>query len=418
MITARSNFKRKNALLYSIVVIFLLSIFFFVSSLFVAKEKSLATIEEAFLNNDVEVLQKLLTSTDSELEMSRMNIEMFLGYLERYKIEEKTLLEAIREGKEHHLLAITTKKKWYFFEEYVFAIKPFYIEMAIDPHIQEIEIVGIENLIPNGADKVRSSPLMPGAHQLYVTHVTEYGPVYKSKLSIPVFRTTANQHHIVKQEVKTRYIEFQAYDAYGGTLLINGKPTNIIVDTNDRVKKIYGIPTDGTYAISVKKKFPWGEYTSAEVKILSNIERVRLNPLNEEMVQEIHSVMVEFGESWQVAFNNNDPTRLKHVTPKMREHLGGRIKEFYSYGVTRLEEINVWNLSVSERELITLSKEEVEEKKDLLLKQKEYYHTSGFTSERYNIDRYHPVFQYYLHYDMQDGKWYVYDEVREYDLYN
>jgi uncharacterized membrane protein YvbJ len=319
----------------AVIIVGMLFVFFFSSSMMTAKEKSLAELEQALKNRDVAALQQLLSVKGADYVVSDGDIGRFLTYLDSFEKDKESLLESIKLGQNHELLSISTHKKWMFFEDYVFQVKPFFIEFTIDEYVKEIEIVGAETLRTEGSEKIRSGPLMPGTYEIYATHHMGYVPDYTSKAHINAIPLIANDEDVIKTEFDTRYVIFQLYNGHGATLLVNGKETEIIIDNE---KKIYGIPKDGSVSLSVKKKSPWGEFTSNEVKITNKVSFVRLNYTNEIAMKEIRAVAEEFTESFKKAFNKRDVALLKHVTPTFRETLEGVFESLYAKGALPLNE--------------------------------------------------------------------------------
>jgi uncharacterized membrane protein YvbJ len=322
----------------AVIIFGMLFIFFFSSSMMTAKNKSLVELEQALKNGDVAVLQQLLSVKGADYVVSEGDIKRFLTYLDSFEKDKESLLESIKLGENHELLSINTQRKSMFFEDYVFQVKPFYIEFTTDEFVKEIEIVGVETLRVEGSDKIRSGPLMPGTYDIIATHHMGYVPDYTSKTLINTIPLIANDERVIKSEIDTRYVILQLYYGHDATLLVNGKETDIIIDNET---KIYGIPQDGSVSLSVSKKVPWGEFTSEEVKITNKVSIVELNYTNEIVMKEIRAVAGEFANSFKEAFNKRDVALLKHVTPTFRENLEGVFKGLYAKGALPLNESEV-----------------------------------------------------------------------------
>jgi uncharacterized membrane protein YvbJ len=387
---------KAKRLLKPLTILTLLLGFFFVSTMLVSKERSLSSLQQAFEERDVTTLKQLLSSTDANMTITSDDIERFLTYLDSFKKDKESLLEAIKLGQNHERLSINTQKKWMFFEDYVFQVKPIFIEFTVDEYVKEIEIVGAETLHSDGSEKIRSGPLMPGMYDIIATHHMGYVPDYTSKKHVNAIPIIANDEDVIKTEFNTRYVIFQLYNGHGATLLVNGKETEIIIDNE---KKIYGIPKDGSVSLSGRKKFPWGEFTSEEVLVNRKEVFLRLDVTNDKVKEQLLKVANEFGRSWQQAFNKRDISLLKHVTPKMRERLNRKITFLNDLGVTTLK-----TTKVSEDFTIYLQHDEVVERRELPT-QKEHYIATVYISETFeNYSSLSHVF-FIAYYNLEMGTW-------------
>jgi uncharacterized membrane protein YvbJ len=386
-------------LLTPLIILLSLIVFFFMSTMMVLQEKTLLTFQEALINKDVDQLQALLSSEDQNFIITTENVERFLTYLDSFKKDKESLLESIKLGQNHELLSINTQKKWMFFEDYVFQVKPFFIEFTIDEFVKEIEIVGVETLQAEGLEKIRSGPLMPGTYDIVATHHMGYVPDYTSNNKIAAIPAIANEERVIRSGIGTKYIVFRAYNALGGTVFINGKETQLIIDNDEQ--KIYGVPTDGSITLSVKKKFPWGEFTTEEVVVSGKETFVHLDSTNEEVTKQVLAVANEFAASWVEAFNKQDPSLLKHVTPEMRESMESKMTNLYEVGILTLTKTDVQKQI--ETFLLSIEGAQTHE----LPIQKEYY-TASISIVEYFGDNGTAGSVYVLYYNLVEGKWLFY----------
>ncbi|OZM56015.1 hypothetical protein CIB95_14325 [Lottiidibacillus patelloidae] len=380
------------------VTLFLLLVFFFITTMMNAKEKSLTMLEEALITSNVDQLQSLLSSEHPNMEITKENVEILLSYLDNFKKDKESLLDAITKKENHELLSIKTKKKMLFFEEYAFVINPYYIEFEVDEYIEEIEITGVETLYIKTDGKVKSGPLFPKTYEINVTYKTEYISNYKTKKEIVVTPVLANDQRIVNAKVQTQSVTLDIYNGLGATVLLNGKETDIILDEPN--KKIYGIPTDGTTKIAFKKSYPWGEVISEEQKVNRRRIGFYFSPVNEQVKSDIKLATEEFSESFNEAFQKKDVSILKHVTPYMRTTFQEIINDYAGKGkiVIRLfDQSNDINIH-------EFTNHEINNEYGLP-KQEQYYSTfAGHIIDENGMGLYACT----MYYDLTQKQWYVF----------
>jgi uncharacterized membrane protein YvbJ len=389
----------RKTLLSTVVILGLLVVFFIASSMMVTKDKQLTALEVAVVNNDVQQLTDLLSSEESSIKITKEDVETLVAYLDNFKKNKASLLEAIKNRKDHELISIKTKKEWLFFEEYVFVINPYYIEFEVDEYIKEIEIAGVETLNIKEEGKVRSGPLFPKTYEIHVSYKTEYIPNYITKREIVVTPVMANDQRFVKAKVQTQSITLDIYNGLGATVLINGKETNIKLDVPN--KKIYGIPTDGTTKISIKKSYPWGDVISEEHNVSRKRVAFYFSPINEQVKSDIKLAKEAFSESFNEAFQKRDASLLKHVTPYMRTTFEEIIDEYAG----REKLVSSLHEHIDIHQLYT---HEIKNEYGLP-KQEQYFGT--FAGNIVNESG--MQYQCYMYYDLTEQKWLVF---RVYDL--
>jgi uncharacterized membrane protein YvbJ len=379
----------------AISVLGLLIIFFSATTLMYSKEKQIAVLAEAVINSDVNLLRELLSSEESSVKITEENVETLVAYLDNFKKDKESLLEAIKNRENHELLSLKTEEKWFFFEEYAFVINPYYIEFEVDEYIKEIEIAGVETLNITEEGIVRSMPLFPKTYEIHVSYKTEYIPNYKAKRDIVVSPVLANDQRIVKAKVQTQSITLDIFNGIGATVLLNGKETNIKLDGPN--KKIHGIPTDGATKVSIKKTYPWGDVVSEEHSITRKRLAFEYSPVNEQVKSDIILAKQAFSESFNEAFQKRDASLLKHVTPYMRstfeqiidEHAGREKLVSSMHGHIEIHELYTHEI-----------KDEYE-----LPKQEQYFGTFGGYIGKEESEGLYTCSMYY---DLTEQKWLVF----------
>ncbi|OZM56013.1 hypothetical protein CIB95_14315 [Lottiidibacillus patelloidae] len=382
-----------------VIIAGLLSLFFSVSSLMVQKEKSLTSLQNAIETGDVTVLQQLLTSEDSKLEMTKENVERFLTHLDTLPKDKDSLLEAVSQGTNHPLLSISTQKKWLFFEAYEFAVQPIYIDFDIeDEYVKEIEIVGVGKLKVDGESVIRSVPLMPGNYKLISKHETDYQGEFLKSTSVNAIPLLAKENNVMPLTISTDYI-FIYTNSVDSSLIVNGQATDITI--SESPQKVHGLPSDGRIMIAIEKEFPWGTITSEEVSVDRRNVQIYLNLENDKVKKDVSEVANTFVRSWLKSVETNDISNIENTSFIVHNQLQERLEEIRNEAIGTLNSVYFYEIYIFVMHPVQVNMYPFP-------KQKEYYEAGVGIKETYE-NGIENIIELRFYYDMAQNKWLLYE---------
>jgi uncharacterized membrane protein YvbJ len=414
LVTNKFNYKSMKPILVLIVIS---SIFLVSSQLVVSNESTFDQFEKGILNNDISLLKPLLVSQHPELEISDENVQQLLAYLNIYKEEKKSLLKAISAKQDHPLIAIKNEKKWYFFDQYVFAVKPFFIHFQKDKFATNIEFENGSKVEMISETMAKSGPLMPGSYYITVTYQSDYTSPYKKKKKLNVSTNMSrDKTNIIPYEVKTNVVRVSFHDSLEGyTLFINGQKTDTRL--KGHYTELKSLPTDGTVSVAIGKEYPWGYLKSEEREIKFSRVALELNLENEQVIKEIKDDVRTFLTSYKQAWQSNDFSIIKNVTDDVRKKLEGKVLTLKNTGYKDFLEEDTIHLGLNHPDVLTSVYKihrDWAERKNIVSKDdhsdyygveliffEEYYMTTNGFKER-------KLYFYQLWYDYDTNLWRIY----------
>jgi uncharacterized membrane protein YvbJ len=336
------NMKKKKLTQF---ILFGIMTLFFAVYLFSLEEKdrAIASFETALLNKDVSALKAMLVS--SELKMTGANVKLLIDYLYENELVNQTIKE-MKAGQSSDLLIVQEREKWYLFKEYDFKVKPYYINFKVDPSVRRITITNGQSIkVKSEQEQELKIALIPGDYDFLVSFETPY-VAFNKNYRIEVSPSTARKNRTLHTSFYgvTLYINLQYWKDV--ELLINGESYGRVNESRVRLSPFL---YDGSTTVAVRKKFPWGTFTSNEVKVKEREINLAIYPLNDIVRQEVDQVAALFMPSMQKAFQARDAQLLKNVTEKMKQQFSDHIKankfneypdEMASYKLMRMYGMN------------------------------------------------------------------------------
>ncbi|MEH7581323.1 zinc-ribbon domain-containing protein [Priestia megaterium] len=257
---------------------------------FTDKDRVIERFETAVHNNDQETVAHLLSSQDSNLEISKENVKGFMTYFQKHpdeindmidvlKVESQALDKGINLDKElsssyeddPEVLPFQLAQRGktaFLFDKYTIEVKPMYLQVETDYKNTAIYVDGkkVGTASSNNFSKTYG-PYVPGMHKVEGRYKTEFVDlVTKDTVS---FMDNINKK-TVSLDLKGEDIAIDLGENppdMKGKLLIDGKKVKL---NPFKTPEFGPVVTDGSMSMKVAANFPWGEMTSKDIPIDSD----------------------------------------------------------------------------------------------------------------------------------------------------
>ena len=243
--------------------------------------------EEAVHNNDVDVLEKIVSPDDERMEIDRERLAQFLQLMHKdrgYREATMSLLHSQlamyqSDGNEIYgsdALAwvdyYLKKEEGVLFDSYSIGVRPYFLHIKTNKSGGTVKVDGETVLTSKEGDAKMLGPLMPGEYEVEGTKKYSYA-VVKSAKKVKLFAREDGQAE-VQVDLTGEYIQLRS--GFKDTrVIVNGKPIN---KTVEEVSKFGPVSRDGSITLQGEGKFPWGTSRSDKIKVAENMIAVDLTP--------------------------------------------------------------------------------------------------------------------------------------------
>ncbi|MFD2630927.1 zinc ribbon domain-containing protein [Oceanobacillus kapialis] len=345
--SVRKKKAKKKTLILGIpilVVIAVITTFFFIGKGKFTPEKTLTAFEEAVEQEDTSRLASLLISTQDSFEITEDNVARFITYLKDNPAAYEELLSKLNSQVEiinsnsdgnngtaylddvYGTVNITKSgKEWFLFDGYQLQVIPSFVKL--NTKNKDVQLL-INGEVAGKSDKEDFSdtygPLMPGAYEVTASYKNDYSEVENTHV-MELFNlgqdTMEQSFQLPLGEITVESL----LDGY--TLAVNGEKTDIQIEEGEQ--QIGTFPTDGSVAFSFHKEFPWGEVSSDEQAVESDyIGLDTVNALTPDMQTSIMEQLNTTISEYHQALTKKDTSIMKTgVTDNMKQSLVERQKE-------------------------------------------------------------------------------------------
>ncbi|MCG3420728.1 zinc ribbon domain-containing protein [Oceanobacillus jordanicus] len=324
-----------------LVLVAVLSVFFFIAKGKFTPENTVASFEEAVEQEDAGMLVDLLTPAHDSLEITEENTALFITYLKDHPTAYEELLSRLHNQVE--FIKSTPEKsngtaylddmygtvnirqdgkEWLLFDGYQLQVVPAFIKLNTANKDVELLINGEVAGTSTEEDFTDTyGPFMPGSYEAMANFKNDYSQV-EEKVEIELFTM---RQDTVEESFKLPISEISVESLLDGyTLALNGEKTDIEIQEGEQTVGTF--PTDGSVSYSFHKDFPWGEVSSEEEPLESNYVGLdTVNALTPEMetniMEQLNTTIAEYHQ----ALAEKDVSIMKTgVTNKMKDTLKER----------------------------------------------------------------------------------------------
>lgn len=324
-----------------LVLVAVLSVFFFIAKGKFTPENTVASFEESVEQEDAGMLADLLTPAHDSLEITEENTALFITYLKDHPTAYEELLSRLHNQVE--FIKSTPEKsngtaylddmygtvnirqdgkEWLLFDGYQLQVVPAFIKL--NTANKDVQLLINGEVVGTSTEEDFTDtygPFMPGAYEAMANFKNDYSQV-EEKVEIELFTM---RQDTVEESFKLPISEISVESLLDGyTLALNGDKTEI--EINEGVQAVGVFPTDGSVSYSFHKDFPWGEVSSEEEPLESNFVGLdTVNALTPEMqtniMEQLNTTIAEYHQ----ALAEKDVSIMKTgVTNKMKDTLKER----------------------------------------------------------------------------------------------
>jgi uncharacterized membrane protein YvbJ len=327
--------KQKIMALSAIVTIFLLAIGYQAGAALTDKDRMITTFGEAVLDNDSELVQSMLHTEDSRLEISEERVENLLSYINNNPSYYSYMMETLQDQSQAFdsdteltnssyngiFYLKNTGKTAFIFDHYTINVVPFYIELTtnyedaiIYLNAEEIAVSDSENFY------LEYGPVMPGTYELKSNYSNEYtmlGNLLEVELFNPHERITYADLSLSGDYV-TIYAEY-ADLALETTLYINGTEVDFSINEQNQFGPV---STDGELSIYAVHEFPWGEIQTEETNISGHTLNLTVeSPFTDDLKEDISNSIFNYAHDWADSYSTLDESKFSNVTDNYMEYV-------------------------------------------------------------------------------------------------
>lgn len=334
--------KKQKTVLASILSVAVVAIVLFCIGNSVTSKANVSNkLSQAIKNNDSKEMAKYIVCSDSRLKINQDTLNPYLKYLKDNPSYTSRLLEAINSqqnnasdtGTSSEIINLTTHgKKYIFFNNYVFQLPAYFINVQTDYKNTEVSLNN-NKLYSADSDNFQKEcgPFLPGSYTLNSSLKTDYAQAkgHVDVLLDPQYTT----NNIKEVNLPLEGSKLNLYSSFeDAKILINGKDTGITVKNAD---SLMPLPTDGSYKVQLQNKFPWGTLSSNESVFGTDSLELNFDKGNKNLLEAVKPTIVEFANSYVNAFKALDVSKFTNVTDNYKKFLTDDInndKTFnYSY---------------------------------------------------------------------------------------
>ncbi|HWO78160.1 MAG TPA: zinc-ribbon domain-containing protein [Bacillus sp. (in: firmicutes)] len=342
--------RQKIALLSSGVAVVLLVAGYFVLQHLSSVEYRIDRFEQALEEKDEKALMKYVGSFDSKIEVEKSNIQDLIEYVNDDPFYKDELLESLKEQAKHlddpqvepyeetTVLLKKSGRQFLFFDDYEIQLLPYYFEIETNYAGANIFIDGKEVGESDSDNFIASyGPYLPGKYTIKVEYQSEFAAL-DEEVNVNLF-DESGQNVYVDMWLEGYYVDVFSNHGDGG-LYIDGN----YVGTVWELEGIGPIDLDGSHTIYLEKEFPWGTVRSEEFEITDTYYDLSIDPLTEEMKNQVAEAIYTFEVQRFMSLQTLDPTHIV-ASPYYKEELAAEVQYYidsdYNYYGTGLDTVTV-----------------------------------------------------------------------------
>lgn len=303
-----------------------LTVFFFIGKAKFTPEKTVEAFESAVKNKDYKQVEALMATNEKSFNINHKNTKSMVDFLNENPVYLQMLndqfheqIKALNESKSKHdtepkqfnTIYLTQEgKRWLFFDDYHFIIKPGYIQLATEGENLALYINDEQVGISDGEHfKDTYGPYMLGEYTVKAVFENDYVTTEEVE-EIELINTEIETSNVTF-DLNTKEIEVSSsledYDLY-----INGEKTDLPREKEGK-QSIGEFPLDGSVTIQIGKEYPWANVVSDE-KVIDTSEIVfeDLQPLTAEeqkaLMEQVNTTLTQY----VAGLSKNDPKLLKN----------------------------------------------------------------------------------------------------------
>lgn len=290
-----------------------------------SRDKAISEFTNSLTSKNTSTLIKIIRCSDPRLKIDESNVNSFIAYLDKNPSYLQAIITSLNEQSanldkksnisQNNATAnlITLKidgKKFLFYDNYVFELKPQFINLHTNYNGTQILMNDKEICTANKEDfSTQLGPFLPGTYKMQANYKTDYTSLIKN-VDVDLIGTAP-----LSIDLSLRGSVINISSEYeNANLFVNGKDTGLKIKD---AKKLGPVSTDGTISIYAQTEFPWGTAKSDEVKITSNYITLKFNPVNDSLKDTLMNTINDFNKSWLQAVINRDVTKLANADSNM-----------------------------------------------------------------------------------------------------
>lgn len=318
------KFSRTHKILITLICVILLCslILIKIGQSYTSKDKQISEFTEALANNNTLKLTKIMKSSDPRLVIDTSNVNNFIKLIKKHPSYLKSITNSLNNEAANSNNIITVKKegkKFLLFNNYVFEVNPYFININSNCLNEEIFMNGKKLYkINNKSFTKQIGPLMPGSYELKGICKEKYTTLSKN-LYLDLFDSNMVNADLNVDE-KFINVSCDNNDAY---LYANEKNTGLKVNDIDDFGPV---STDGSISLYAEVTFPWGTAKSDKEKVLStNPVNLKINLSNDDLKTTLMNTINDYNKDWMAAMNSLDPSKLANCSPDENSKLTSNI---------------------------------------------------------------------------------------------
>jgi uncharacterized membrane protein YvbJ len=297
----------------SIIVIGLVLSFFLFTSFVDGKGQVIEEFETALQDEDIAFLKSNVISEDPALPINEQNMKMFIQFLNEDNRKE-AIMNNLKENGESEFLSLKSSNS--LINKYKIVIHPYYLKLLFPEGLKKLTLSnGAEYEVEIGEEEIIDIPVIPGSYRATAHYETDF-------LS---FETSFNFDLIEGKIIAADDKRFLHRLKLGQVAILSQWQDTDFIINDSKVHdgfdlRLNPIPIDGTHSFSIKKKFPWGTFTSEEVTIeesktyVEGSDFAKIDAVNDTLTKQIVSTMETYLNNWQSAITENKIELLTNVT--------------------------------------------------------------------------------------------------------
>lgn len=330
--------KQKVTFSATAIIIVLLIILYFAGASMTSKDRVISNFKKALAEKNSTKLASIIKSSDPSLKVDANSLKPLISYIGKNPSLINTVNSSIDEqSKQLNKIASTNNssnylfslkkqgKKFLFFDNYVFVVKPFY--MNVNTNYKNVKVTMDNKVLCTSNQEnytKQVGPFLPGTYSLKSEYASDYANLNRT-VSVDLIDQSVAE---VDLSLDGQFVSVNC-DYPDAKLLVNGKDTGLTVKD---AQNFGPLSKDETVKLSVKKDFPWGTVTSKDVEVTdSDWVDISFSPVNDTVQNDLMNTANDFQKGYVNSLAALDPSKLVNATDNDKEKITDSINNMKSY---------------------------------------------------------------------------------------
>lgn len=300
-------------------------VLYLVGSSLTSKERAVENFKKAMTGKNAKKVASMLVSSDKRLTIDEKGVKPLFAYMDKNPSSLNNVLNSLDNS--NSVISVKKQgKKFLFFDNYVFEIKPVFFNVNTNYKDTKIFVDDKEIVTADKEDfSAEVGPFIPGLHNIKAVLKGDYVDLQKAS-EVTAFDSFGDNNQLpvdLSIEASTLEINTSFIDS---KIFINGKDTGL---TTSEAKKLGPVAINTGLKLYIQKDLPFGTCKSEEIEIKDSYIELNLQA-SEDVKTSVSNSISQYFTSEVQAYNALDISKLKFTTEVQKSLISSDIENFKS----------------------------------------------------------------------------------------